>query len=75
MISRMKLDEVRRMRGFSQEYMAQKLGCHRNTYAKMEENPQDITMGQADKLASILNVSVDDIIFLKQTLQIVDKKE
>lgn len=63
------------MRGFSQEYMAQKLGCHRNTYAKMEENPQDITMGQADKLASILNVSVDDIIFLKQTLQIVDKKE
>lgn len=75
MISRMKLDEVRRMRGFSQEYMAQKLGCHRNTYAKMEENPQDITMGQADKLASILNVSVDDIIFLKPTLQNVDKKE
>lgn len=72
MISRMRLDEIRRMRGYSQEYMAQKLGCHRNTYAKMEENPQDITMGQADKLASILNVSVNDIIFLKRTLQNVD---
>lgn len=72
LISRMRLDEIRRMRGYSQEYMAQKLGCHRNTYAKMEENPQDITMGQADKLASILNVSVNDIIFLKRTLQNVD---
>lgn len=72
MISRMRLGEIRRMRGYSQEYMAQKLGCHRNTYAKMEENPQDITMGQADKLASILNVSVNDIIFLKSTLQNVD---
>ncbi len=71
-ISRMRLGEIRRMRGYSQEYMAQKLGCHRNTYAKMEENPQDITMGQADKLASILNVSVNDIIFLKSTLQNVD---
>lgn len=68
----MRLGEIRRMRGYSQEYMAQKLGCHRNTYAKMEENPQDITMGQADKLASILNVSVNDIIFLKSTLQNVD---
>lgn len=72
MISRMRLGEIRRMRGYSQEYMAQKLGCHRNTYAKMEGNPQDITMGQADKLASILNVSVNDIIFLKSTLQNVD---
>lgn len=66
---RMQLSEIRRMRGYSQEYMAKKLGCHRNTYAKMEENPQDITMAQANLLASILNVSVNDIIFLETILQ------
>ena len=38
MSTRMKLDEIRRARGYSQEYMANQLGCHRNTYAKMEEN-------------------------------------
>lgn len=69
---RMKLDEIRRMRGFSQEYMANQLGCSRMTYAKMEENPQDITMGNADKLASILSVEVDNIIFLDKTLQNVE---
>ena len=56
MISRMRLDEIRRARGFSQEYMADKLGCHRNTYAKMEEKPQNITMEAADKIATLLNV-------------------
>lgn len=72
MSSRMKLDEIRRARGYSQEYMANKLGCHRNTYAKMEEKPQNITMQEADKLATILNVSVNDIIFLESNLQNVD---
>ena len=52
--------------------MANKLGCHRNTYARMEEKPQNITMEEADKLATILNVSVNDIIFLESNLQNVD---
>lgn len=69
---RMKLVEIRRMRGYSQEYMANKLGCSRSTYAKMEENPQNITMFQASQIADILNVSTDNIIFLDKTLQNVD---
>lgn len=73
--NRFRLDELRRMRGYSQEYMANKLGCHRNTYARMEETPQNITMIQAIKLASILEVSINDIIFLDDTLQIVDNIE
>lgn len=72
MMSRMKLDEIRRARGYSQEFMAKKLGCHRATYAKLEENPQNITIGYANKIAEILNVSLDDIIFLDSNLQNVD---
>lgn len=75
MISRMRLDEIRRARSFSQEYMADKLGCHRNTYAKMEEKPQNITMEVADKIATVLNVSMNDIIFLEPNLQNVEPKE
>lgn len=69
---RMKLCEIRRARGFSQEYMAEKLKRHRNTYAKMEENPQNITMYDAYQISKILNVSVNDIIFLDDTLQNVE---
>ena len=68
MSTRMKLDEIRRARGYSQEYMANQLGCHRNTYAKMEEKPQNITMEEAYKLANIIN----DIIFLESNLQNVE---
>lgn len=75
MIHRMKLCEIRRARGYSQEYMANILGCHRLTYAKMEENPKDITMEEADIIARTLNVSVDDIIFLDNHLQNVETKE
>lgn len=72
MVQRMKLVEIRRMRGYSQEYMANKLGCSRSTYAKMEENPQNITMIQASQIADILNISTDNIIFLDKTLQNVE---
>ena len=72
MSSRMKLDEIRRARGYSQEYMANKLGCHRNTYARMEEKPQNITMEEADKLATILNVSVNELELVDQEGNYVD---
>lgn len=69
---RMKLSEIRRARGFSQEYMATKLGYVRSTYAKMEENPQNISMYDAHKISKILDVSIDDIIFLDASLQNVE---
>lgn len=61
----MRLIEIRRMRGFSQEYMANKLGCHRHTYARMEENPKNITIAKAIMIAQILEVNLEDIIFLE----------
>ena len=72
MPKRMKLVEIRRMRGYSQEYMAKGLNRHRSTYAKMEEHPETITMADADILANMLEVSINDIIFLNDTLQIVE---
>lgn len=72
MLDRMRIDEIRRARGYSQEFMANRLGCHRITYAKMEENPQHITMSNAYKIAEILGVTLDDIIFLESNLQNVE---
>ena len=65
MPQRMRLDEIRRARKFSQEFMAKQMGVSRSTYIKMETNPQNITMEQAANLAKILNVDVDDIIFFE----------
>lgn len=65
MPQRMRLDEIRRARKFSQEFMAKQMGISRSTYIKMETNPQNITMEQAANLAKILNVDVDDIIFFE----------
>lgn len=67
MPQRMRLDEIRRARKFSQEFMAKQMGISRSTYIKMETNPQNITMEQAANLAKILNVDVDDIIFLTES--------
>ena len=64
MPKRMKLDAIRRAKKYTQEYMAQKLGVSRVTYARMEVNPQKITMIQAARIAQILEVDMDDIIFL-----------
>lgn len=63
MIPRIKLSEARRMRGYSQEYMADKIGCHRITYAKMEENPENISMKDARIISEILQLGMDDLIF------------
>lgn len=64
MASKFTIDEWRRLRGYSQGYMAEKLDVHVNTYRTWEEKPSEIKIGKAYDIAEILAVSVADIIFL-----------
>ena len=50
-------------KGLSQDYMAEQCGVHRNTYASWEKNPDDITIGNAKKIAKALNESINNIFF------------
>lgn len=61
------LAEWRRARGISQEKMAEDLGVHINSYTRWEKNPLEIRYGNALTIANILNVSLDDILFVCDT--------
>lgn len=59
----MKLNEARAAARYSQEAVAGYLGISRPTYAKMEKNPETVTVEDAQKLAKLFGVSVSDLFF------------
>ena len=59
-------DNIKRFRlekGMTQKAMADILGIHVNTYMKWEENPKRIPISKAYKIAVTLGVSMDQILF------------
>lgn len=61
---KMVLKAWRRARGFSTQAMADALSVTQKTYINWEAAPKKISIGNAFRIAEILNVEVDDIIFL-----------
>lgn len=57
------LKQWRLAKEISQEEMATKCGVHRNTYASWEENPDNISVGNAKIIAKALHESVNTIFF------------
>lgn len=53
---------LRRMRGFSQAYMAEKLGVARQTYINIEKGLKELTISQVEILKKILRVSFEDLL-------------
>lgn len=47
----------------TQEEVADHLRIHVQTYRKLEDNPDTVTIGQAKKLSALLHVSYDEIFF------------
>jgi DNA-binding XRE family transcriptional regulator len=47
----------------TQQQMADALGCYIDTYRKMEENPEKVTIENAKKISKFLNISVNEIFF------------
>lgn len=58
------MKQWRLIKGVSQEEMALKCGVHRHTYASWEESPDNVSIGNAKKIAVALGESVNTI-FLK----------
>lgn len=57
------LKQSRLIKEKTQDEMAQILGVHVQTYRKLEENPENVTIGQAKKISSFLDISYNDIFF------------
>ncbi len=54
----------RRAKEITQEDMAERLKIHVNTYQNWENKPETIAIGYAKKISEILELSLDDIIFV-----------
>ncbi len=55
------LEKARLARGYTQEQIATKIGLSRPTYAQVEAGKRDITLSQAELLAAMLRVSIDEL--------------
>lgn len=53
---------MRKKLNFTQEFLSAEIGVSRPTYAKIENGEQPLTIPQAQKLAGIFNISLDDLI-------------
>ena len=58
------LEEARKRAGYTQQYMADKLGCSRPTYAAIEADPARATVLQAKTICSLLSKNYEYIFFV-----------
>ncbi len=63
-----KIKTIRELRGYSQEYLAGKLGIAQNTYSKIETNQTKLTAEILEKLSKELGVSPADILSHQPTI-------
>ncbi len=55
------IKETRQKKGLSQSDLSIKLGISRPSYIAIEQGKRELTMGEFEKLASILNVSFEEV--------------
>ena len=60
--------QARNLRGLSQSQVAQMLGISRLTYRRYENNPEFMTLKMARSFSNVLDIPLDNIIFLIITL-------
>ncbi len=55
------IKDLRKERGFSQSFMAEKIGISRPSYVAIEKGTRDLTLGEFEKLSGILNISFEEL--------------
>jgi transcriptional regulator with XRE-family HTH domain len=56
------IEKMRKKLDLSQDFLSSEIGVSRPTYAKIENGEQPLTIPQAQKLAGIFNITLDDLI-------------
>ena len=56
------IQEQRKKRNLTQEFLASELGISRPTYVQIEQGERELTISEAEKLASIFGVSFEDFL-------------
>ena len=63
MLQQLSLKQARLVRGKTQRDLAKCLEIHVQTYRKLEESPQKMTIEQVQKVCKFLDFSYNDICF------------
>lgn len=59
---------LREINNYTQEYVAEQIGVDQSTYSKIERNPKNLKVDQAEKLAQLYEVELEDILLQGVTL-------
>ena len=70
MIKHTFLQNSRKNQGISQAFVAEKIGVSRASYIEIEKGAKELTLSQANKIAEIFNISLDELISGKTTSNI-----
>jgi transcriptional regulator with XRE-family HTH domain len=70
MINSKFLLELRNNQGLSQSFVAEKIGISRASYIEVEKGAKELTVSEANKIAEIFDISLDDLISGKKTVDI-----
>ena len=62
MIKHAFLQNSRKNQGISQAFVAEKIGVSRASYIEIEKGAKELTLSQANKIAEIFNISLDELI-------------
>jgi len=62
MIKHTFLLELRKNQGISQAFVAEKIGVSRASYIEIEKGAKELTLSQANKIAEIFNISLNELI-------------
>ena len=57
-----KIKEIRTLRGFSQQYMAEKLELSQMAYSKIENNVTQLNWDKLNRISQILSINIWDLI-------------
>lgn len=63
------LKELRENAGFTQDRVAKEISVSRPTYIQIEKNERELTVSEAEKLAMLFGISIDDFLQAKQILE------
>lgn len=65
-----KIRKVRELKGYKQEYVAEKVGLSVTAYGNIERNDSSLTYDRLEQIANALEVAVQDILNIPEQLSI-----
>jgi transcriptional regulator with XRE-family HTH domain len=65
-----KIRKVRELKGYKQEYVAEKVGLSVTAYGNIERNDSSLTFERLEQIAEVLEVTIQDILNIPEHLNI-----